>query len=54
MRIAIDYADGVVAGVPDADPALLDYARSLGRPVLDYHDDPAEAARAYVDFYNSL
>lgn len=54
MRIAIEYADGVVAGVPDTDPALLDYARSLGRPVLDYHDDPAEAARAYVDLYNSL
>ncbi|MGM9828384.1 MAG: glycogen/starch synthase [Muribaculaceae bacterium] len=52
-RIAIDYSDGVVAATADADPALLEYARSKGIPVMDFPGD-ADYADAYRDFYASL
>lgn len=54
MRLAIDFSDGVIAANPDVPASLLDYARTKGRPVLEYHDDTKEAAKAYVEFYKSL
>lgn len=52
-RIAIDYADGVVAATPDADPALIEYARSKGVPVMEYPGE-TDYVDAYRDFYASL
>lgn len=52
-RLAIKYSDGVVAATADADPALLDYARSLGKPVMDFPGDE-DYTDAYINFYNTL
>lgn len=54
MRLAIDYADGIVVSAPDVDPALLEYAAQKNRPVLPYHEDAETAAESYIEFYNSL
>ena len=50
---AIDYADGVVAATADADPALIEYARAKGKPVMDFPGDE-NYADAYINFYNTL
>ncbi len=52
-RQAIDYADGVVAATADADPALIEYARAKGKPVMDFPGDE-NYADAYINFYNTL
>ncbi|MCQ2257323.1 MAG: glycogen/starch synthase [Bacteroidaceae bacterium] len=51
-KIGAKYADGVILENSDVDPAIADYAKSLGIPVLgpvegDYKD-------AYNDFYETL
>lgn len=52
-KIAIQYSDGVVAATGNVEPELLEFARSIGKPVLDYPgQDKAEAA--YAEFYRSL
>lgn len=53
MRMAIDLADGVIVASPEADAALVDYARQSGKPILDYHDETTYIA-ATNDFYNAL
>lgn len=54
MRLGIAHSDGVVVSTPEPDNALLDYARSLGKPILDYQPDADNAAESYIEFYNSL
>ena len=52
-KIAIRWADGVIQDCEDADPTLIEYARKLGKPVLDYKTGP-EYADACSEFYNQL
>ncbi len=56
-KLAIRYADGVIAGVPEIDPQLTDYARERNLPILPYvpidKDDQA-FVRAYNQFYDDL
>lgn len=40
--------------MPDVDPALIEYAQSLGIPFLPYSDDEENLAQNYLDFYNKL
>ena len=35
LRLAVRYADGVIVATPDADPAVVSYARELGKPILE-------------------
>ncbi len=53
-RLAIAHSDGVIADVADADPDLLDFARSLGKPVLDFVEDADSLGQSYANFYNDL
>lgn len=54
-RFVIDYADGVIATSPAADSALLEYARSRGKKVLEYGSpDKAETFDNYKRFYEEL
>ncbi len=60
-RIGIDYADAVTVDDPEADSELIEYAKSLGKPVLEYGDParPVEEVDAEVigrllDFYKSI
>lgn len=52
-KLAIAHADAVVVSTPDVDPELVDYARSLSKPLLEYPGEDDFAAR-YVKFYESL
>lgn len=52
-KLAIRYADGIVAATEGIEPELLDYARSQKKPVLEFPgNDKPEAA--YAEFYRSL
>jgi starch synthase len=54
-RFVIDYADGVIATSANADPAVLEYARSNGKRVLEYAEgDAKEIFDNYKKFYDEL
>lgn len=48
-KLAIDYSDAVVEGEADANPELIEYAKSKGIPVLPYPGD--DYTTAYKEFY---
>src|SRR5574344_321665 len=51
-KLAIDYSDGIIEAVADANPSLVDYADSNKIPVLKY---PGEAyTDAYKDFFEKI
>ena len=50
-KLAIDYSDGVVIAAADVNDNLVAYAKGKGIPVLDYHEDFAEA---YEEFYKII
>jgi len=52
-RLAIRYADAIAVASPDVDPALIEYAESLGKPILLYPGDE-DYADAYAEFYNKV
>ena len=51
MKLAIDYADVVAIQSPDADPALIAYARETGKEIMEY--DGGETA-PYIETYEKL
>ena len=54
-RFVIDYADGVIATSNAADPALLEYAKSKGKRVLEFASpEQAETFDNYKRFYEEL
>ena len=48
-RFVMDYADGVVIASQKAEPALVEYARQSGKPLLEWQDPESEE---YFDNYN--
>ena len=56
-KLAIQYADGVIAGVPALDPRLMEAVRQQGLPVLPYVPVSKEGGpyvQAYNQFYDDL
>ena len=54
-RFVIDYADGIIVTSPDADPAILEYARENGKKILEYKEgEPKEIFDNYKKFYDEL
>ena len=56
-KLAIQYADGIIAGVPAIDPQLAAFARERGIPVLPYVPITKEGGpyvRQYNEFYDDL
>lgn len=54
-RFVIDYADAVVVASAGADPALVEYARQSGKPLLENTEcDEAEMFDNYNRFYEEL
>ncbi|MBQ2187389.1 MAG: glycogen/starch synthase [Bacteroidales bacterium] len=49
QKSALDFADGIVMASPSINPEVEKYARSLGKPILEY---PGE--ENYVDAYNEF
>ena len=56
MRFVIDYADAVVMGSAEVKPELADYARTSGKPVLEFDPeaDEQQAYDKYKRFYDEL
>ena len=50
-KLAIQYADGVIAGAPDLDPRLGQYVRDRELPFLPYQPIGKEES-AYIQAYN--
>ena len=56
-KLAIQYADAVIAGVPEIDPRLAEYVRERNIPVLPYTPvtkDGGPYVRTYNQFYDDL
>ncbi|MBR6091580.1 MAG: glycogen/starch synthase [Bacteroidales bacterium] len=53
QKSALDFADGIVMASPSINPEVEKYARSLGKPILEY---PGEEnyVDAYNDFYDKI
>ncbi len=52
-KIAVKFSDGVVMNNPDVDPEIIEYAKSLNIPVLEYQEGEVFKT-AYNDFYETL
>ncbi len=52
-KLAIQYADGVVVGSEKVNEEVINYAKELGKPVLDYQD-PENYVDAYNEFYDQI
>ncbi len=52
LKIAIENSDAIITGSEDIDSELIDYAKSLDKPVLDYYPSD-DFADAYLDFYET-
>ncbi|MCQ2212043.1 MAG: glycogen/starch synthase [Bacteroidaceae bacterium] len=52
-KLAIRYSDGVIVDSPDVDQEALEYAKSLGLPILEY-TEMDNIKDAYNDFYDKV
>ena len=52
-KLAIKYSDGIIQASPSINPELVEYAKSLRKPFMEY---PGEEnyIDAYAQFYQSL
>ena len=56
-KSAVQYADGIILGAEQIEPAILDYAKALGLPVLPFDRASLEDGSyvdAYCRFYDEL
>lgn len=52
-KLAIRYSDGVIVNGDNVSPALIEYAKSLGKPVMSKATDE-EYAEACNNFYETI
>lgn len=52
-KIGVKFSDGVIIEKPEVDASIVDYAKSLGLPVLAPVDG-GDFKQAYSDFYETL
>ena len=52
-KFAINYSDGVIQNSPQVDSSIMEYARQLGKPILDYQT-PENYPDACNDFYDRI
>ena len=50
-KLAVEHSDGIIQQSPNANKEVLDYARSLGKPILEYQDtdDFADRCNRFYD-----
>lgn len=51
-KLAIDYSDGIIEAVPDANPTLIDYASNNNVPVLKFSGE--DNTEAYKNFFDQI
>lgn len=52
-KAGISFADAIIIGGPNPDPALVEFAHASGKPVVDGSVEPL-SAEAYYELYTSL
>lgn len=52
LKISIEHSDAIISGSEDVSKELIEYAKSLNKPVLDYHDED-NFKDAYMEFYEN-
>lgn len=52
MKVAVKYSDGLILDDDNVDASVIEYAKSLNLPVLEYQGE--DYAQAYSDFYDSV
>lgn len=52
LKIAIENSDAIIAGSEDINEELLDYAKSLDKPVLEFYP-PEYFSEPYLEFYHN-
>lgn len=52
-KIGVKFSDGVIVEKPGVDASIIDYAKSLGLPVLEATEG-GDFKQAYSDFYETL
>ncbi len=53
LKIAIENSDAIIIGSEDLNPDLVEYAKSLDKPILDYHPE-YDFKDAYLEFYQKI
>lgn len=53
-KLAMDFADAITATSDKVDPALIEYARSTGKPFMEYSADENPMIERYADFYKTI
>ncbi len=53
IKGAIDHSDALIAGSPDINPEILEYAKASGKPMLDYQGEE-DYYGAYNEFYDKI
>lgn len=54
LKFAIKHSDGIIEQTEGVNPELLEYARSLGKPVMTLDEHASEQAQTYTDFYDRV
>lgn len=53
MKLAVKFSDGIILDTPDVDDSVIEYAKSINLPILDYK--PLEEIKhAYDEFYDKI
>ncbi len=52
MKVAMTYADGVIVGSKNINPALQKHIKTLKAPVLPFHEE--QYVETYADFYDQV
>jgi len=52
MKMAAKFSDGIILDDPNVDPSIVEYAKSLNIPVLDYQGE--DFKDAYSEFYDKV
>lgn len=52
LKIAIENSDAIITGSEDIDAGLIEYAKSLDKPVLDFYPED-DFKDAYMNFYQT-
>ncbi len=52
LKIAIENSDAIITGSEDLNSDLIEYAKSLDKPVLDFHSED-NFQDAYLNFYQT-
>ncbi len=53
MKLAIKYSDGIILGSENINPKILEYIKSIDKPILEYQD-LEHYIDAYSSFYDSI